>query len=101
MDKKEYIGIRDYLENKVFNGQVMNRVALEGAELLSVHLRQCDMTISVVRYSDGTYFTPSDWQGKQPENASEIADVDWVRDDGTMGILFDGLPRDSLFIKRY
>lgn len=93
MDKKEYLRITDHLENKVFNGRVMNRVALTGAELLSVHLRQCDMIISVVRYEDGTYFTPSDWQGKQPEDASEITDVNWVREDGVMGILLDGLPR--------
>lgn len=38
-------------------------------------------------------FTTTDWQGQQPQNASEIAGYHWMDLRGNSAIMMDGLPR--------
>ena len=56
-----------------------------------------DLVISVVMYhKDGVGFTPSDWQGWQPQTVDEIRDYDWISFDGYSAVLLSGLP--TLFV---
>jgi hypothetical protein len=55
------------------------------------------LTISVVmHHKDGVGFTPTDWQGPQPQTVDEIRDYDWVSFGGQGAILPFGLP--TLFV---
>lgn len=58
--------------------------------------------VAVVTYPDGSMFTTSDWQGRQPQTAAEIPDWNWVRVDPRNpgnerkwrdAIILDGYPR--------
>lgn len=44
-------------------------------------------------YEDGTLFHQYDWQGCHPETAEEIADFDWLTEDGKPAVMLNGLPR--------
>lgn len=49
---------------------------------------------AAVEYEDGTTFVMSDWQElSRPTSAEEIEDYEWVRTDGTIALVFLGLPR--------
>lgn len=52
-----------------------------------------DCGIIAVIQSDGLQFTPSDWQGEQPETPEDIASARWVNNRGDDAIMFEGLPR--------
>jgi len=51
--------------------------------------------IACVTYADtGIAFTPIDWQAPQPDmdDDREIAETDWIDEDGNGAIIMDGLP---------
>ena len=51
--------------------------------------------IAIILYNDGLYFSPSDWQGYQPDmrDLDDIADTHWVDTWGRAAIMLDNLPR--------
>ena len=58
--------------------------------------------VATVTYRDGTTFPTADWQGQQPQDATEIALYNWCKinplapsdtDDWTPAILILGWPR--------
>ncbi|MDE6026669.1 MAG: helix-turn-helix domain-containing protein, partial [Muribaculaceae bacterium] len=53
-----------------------------------------ELTVPFVHYEGKDWlFTPSDWQGKLPSDASEIDTITWRVDNTEMeGVIFEGLP---------
>lgn len=51
------------------------------------------ITAAFIVYPDGSIFQQYDWQGGYPENREEIADFDWLAEDGRDAVVIEGLPR--------
>lgn len=64
----------------------------DGAVLLHVQHPEAGL-VAVIAYPDGAQFTPSDWQGEQPQDAGDIARWRWVDEDGRDAVMFEGMPR--------
>ncbi|MDE5807513.1 MAG: hypothetical protein K2H76_05300, partial [Muribaculaceae bacterium] len=53
-----------------------------------------ELTVPFIHYEGKDWiFTPSDWQGRLPTDASEIDTIEWrVDNTETEGVIFEGLP---------
>lgn len=71
--------------------EIERSVELNGAIMYIVGMGM--LTASFIVYEDGTLFCQDDWQGGHPETAEEIADFDWLTEDGRPAIMFDGMPK--------
>ena len=47
-------------------------------------------------YNDDTLYRLRDWQSSRPESPEEIADFEWLTEDGKNAIVMDGKPRRIL-----
>lgn len=65
-----------------------------GAVLLHVQHPKAGL-VAVIAYPDGTQFTPSDWQGEQPQEPADISRWQWVDETGRDAVMYDGLPHNG------
>ena len=74
--------------------KIMRCEEIEGYGLMyHLYIPETGDIATVLRCRDGVEFTTRDWMGKQPQNASEIAEYDWMDWRRVNAIMFDGLPR--------
>lgn len=96
MNEKELLKYLHSIGEEVETVKIINRQNInDEAELVSVKIDYAIET-SFIIYSDGTVFTPWDWQSeecycKSPEN---IPSITWRLDNTEkMGVVVNGLPR--------
>ena len=52
-----------------------------------------DLDCSCIVYNDGALMHLQDWQSGYPKSYNEIAEFDWLTEDGRECVMFNGMPR--------
>ena len=80
-------------DGETLPGLVTSRKKIsDEADLLMVHFEELE-DIAVIQYSDGSYFTPSDWTGYQPECPENVDMIEWISNNGQKATILNGIPR--------
>lgn len=66
---------------------------IEDNEGMLVLFSTGDCEAAAYIYDDGTLFHLRDWQSARPESIEEIADYDWLTEDGRPATMLNGHPR--------
>lgn len=87
------VSIWDPFARQSIPAQLMRSESLPGyGTLQHAYIDEIGSAVAMI-ISDGIVFTPVDWQGAQPANASEITACRWMDMRGADAIMLDGLPR--------
>lgn len=87
------VSIWDPFGRQAIPAQLMRSQSIPGyGTLQHAYAGEIGSAVAMI-ISDGIVFTPADWQGSQPADASEIADCRWMDARGADAIMLDGLPR--------
>lgn len=82
--------------DKDSSGEVVEYVitAVVQGDGIALYLFEADGIYSAaIAYDGGEVFFLRDWQGARPEALEEVAEFDWVCENGQDAIVFDGFPR--------
>lgn len=85
--------IFDHVDGKYVDVDVIESKIVENAEVFRVSHVDIGEFLVII-YPDGTQYTQHDWQSRSKEIPDDLSDVQWVRQDGTPGIMLNGLPRN-------
>lgn len=88
----QFIMVADRQGSELKGEVLTSETIIPTVALLQVYLPTIPMEISIIIYNDGSQWTPKDWLDRCLVPV-EIPDLQWVRQDGRPGILFNGLPR--------
>lgn len=87
----------------VADGEDLTRTVIVSADgnkdeqLIMLNLTYADgtvMDVSIYLYFDGSWYSPCDWQGWQPQSKSEVKDCDWqLGVTGRKAVILGGAPR--------
>ncbi len=72
--------------------EIISEEEVQGARLIIFKYDTYSNSAAIV-YNTGELFHLRDWHGEYPGNKDEIADFDWVNEEGRDAIVFSGLPR--------
>ncbi len=92
----DVIIIRDVFVGKDFPAKIINVEQIQqDAQFLTVELEGEAglLRFPVIRYADGSYFTPQDWQAAENITPENVGSIDWMDEDFRPAIIIDGLPR--------
>lgn len=64
----------------------------DGARLVGFRCKD-ELDCACIVYEDGTLMHLQDWQSGYPKSYNEIAEFDWLTEDGRECVMFNGMPR--------
>lgn len=82
-------------EGNILDCEIIQQQQRGDAMVYLVHCDEIHGDLIVVEYPDGTQYTPWDWQDGYTKIPDDLGEVRWLRQDGTPGIMLNGLPRGS------
>lgn len=85
--------IFDHVDEVYVDVEVIESKPVEDARVYRVSLDDVGEFLVII-YSDGTQYTQHDWQSRSNEIPDDLSEVQWVRQDGVLGVMFNGLPRN-------
>ena len=85
--------IFDHVDGVYVDVEVIESKTVENAQVHRVALDDVGEFLVII-YTDGTQYTQHDWQSRTAEIPEDLSEVQWVRQDGTPGVMLNGLPRN-------
>lgn len=85
--------LADPLSGEALAASIIRSETIDGYGVMQHLYINATGDIVAVINAGGFVFTPSDWQGQQPQDVSEIAEYSWVDGLGRDAVMIDRLPR--------
>ena len=79
---------------EVFCARIEETKEFESARVSRVYVSEINSYILIINYPEGIQYTQWDWDNSTDAIPDDLSEIKWIRQDGTPGIMLNGLPRN-------